>query len=202
MNETLGNFTETLTEHPVSALFSFLTDVLLTRFIFALSILFIGLILGYLVGRLLRKGMAELELNKLFRNLTGADVQIEQILANVVSTFVYIVTVLLVLAQLGIAKFVVNALSVFLILLFFTLIFLGVKDFIPNVIAGMRINRNGQYKVGQCIIVGRVRGTIKHIDMLEIIVETRGGDTMLIPTSYLLHEKVRIEKKTTGSHKK
>lgn len=194
MNETIVNITEQLTEHPVASLVDFLTETLLTRFVFALSVLFIGLIVGYLVGRLLKRGLAELELNKMARRMSGNDIQIEQIISNIVSTFIYVVTILLVLAQLGIEKFVVNALSIFLIVLFFTIIFLGVKDFIPNLIAGIRINRQGHFKVGQCIVVGRVKGTIKHIDFLEIIVETKTGDTMLIPTSYLLHEKVRVEK--------
>jgi len=195
MNHTIGNISSDIASNPISSLFTFLRDVLLTRFILALSILFVGLIIGYLAGRVLRKAMIELEINKLFRRLTGTDLQIEQIIANIVSTFIYIVTILLVLAQLGIETFVVNALSIFLILLFFTLIFLGVKDFIPNMIAGMRLNRHGRFKVGQCIVVGSIKGTIMHVDLLEFVIETKKGDTILVPTSYLLHEKVTIEKR-------
>jgi small-conductance mechanosensitive channel len=78
-------------------------------------------------------------------------------------------------------------------------IVLGVKDFIPNFLAGIHIMRNNVIKKGDRIRVKGTEGEIIQIELTEIKVKTKSGDIIFIPSSLFVKEefvKLRGKKKS------
>jgi len=68
--------------------------------------------------------------------------------------------------------------------------FLGIKDFIPNAMAGFFIQRKKEFRIGQRIRVKGMQGTIIEITLLETKIETKNGDIIFIPNSVLSRTEV------------
>ncbi len=170
------------------------SDILVTRFVVALTILFIGLLAGLIIGKILRKILVEIELNEIIRRALQIQIKADELISNFVSWGLYVLTVLLVLNQLGIASFVINAVSIFIILLAIVLVFIGLKDFVPNILAGLRLSKRDLFTVGDVVRVDRIEGVIEDISLLEVVLRTKSGDMMLLPTSYLIHSVIKVRK--------
>jgi hypothetical protein len=183
----------TLDQAIVSTYITQFEDIIVTKFVIALIILFIGLLAGLLIGKITLKLLRELDVNTLFKNYLGYDLKLDEVIAKGLTWLIYVITVLLVLYQLGVATFVVNAASIFIILLALVLITLSMKDFVPNFIAGLKISRRDLFTIGDQVRVDRFEGTIVDMELLEVLVETKGGDILMVPSSYLLHNVVRIK---------
>jgi small conductance mechanosensitive channel len=72
--------------------------------------------------------------------------------------------------------------------------FLGIKDFIPNAVAGFFIQHKKELKVGQKIKIKGMQGTITEITLLETKIETKTGDVIFIPNSVLSKTEVTYVK--------
>jgi small conductance mechanosensitive channel len=68
---------------------------------------------------------------------------------------------------------------------------LAIKDFIPNVFAGLFLHRKGFLKKGDNIIVKDVKGKIIYINLVETRVQTKEGDIIYIPNTLLTKSEVR-----------
>jgi hypothetical protein len=183
----------TLDQSTVTTYVSQFEDIIVTKFVIALIILFVGLLVGLLCGKIVRKLLKELEINTFFKNHLGLDIKLDEVLSTGLTWAIYVLTVLLVLYQLGVATFVVNTVSIFIIILAIVLITISMKDFVPNFIAGLRISRRDLFTIGDQVRVDRFEGTIVDIELLEVLVETKGGDILMVPSSYLMHNVVRIK---------
>jgi small-conductance mechanosensitive channel len=148
-------------------------------------ILLIGFVIGKLVGRLVQRLLHEIELNNLLHNITGLKISLEKFVADFITYFVYFVTVITALNQIGLTTTVLYIISGGVIILVIISIVLGIKDFIPNAIAGIVLYRKGELKVGDSIKTRNIEGKITKIDLVETCVETKSGDTIYIPNSLL-----------------
>jgi hypothetical protein len=183
----------TLDQTAVSTYLSQFEDVIVTKFVIALIILFIGLLVGLLIGKISLKLLRELDVNTLLKNYVGFDMKLDEVISKGLTWAIYVLTVLLVLYQLGVATFVVNTISIFIILLAIILVTISMKDFVPNFFAGLRLARRDFFTVGDIVRVDRFEGKIVDIELLEVLVETKAGDVLIVPSSYLLHNVVRVK---------
>ena len=130
-----------------------------TRFIVAIIILLIGFIIGRLLGKLTQKALHEVELNKILKK-ANIKIRLEEILSNFVTYFIYFVTIVMVLQHIGIATTILNMIAGAVILIIILSTFLGVKDFIPNAIAGIMIQSKKMIQIGEIIKVKGMQGEI------------------------------------------
>ena len=78
-------------------------------------------------------------------------------------------------------------------------ILLAIKDFIPNVIAGLVIHLSDHIRVGDKVTVNDIEGKVMAVNALETRLETKRGDTIYVPNSILTKTVV---KKKRGRRKR
>jgi len=175
------------------------------KFIVSIIILLIGFIVGRILGRIMYKILHSFEVNETFSELTGATLKIEEIADSFTTYFVYFITVVIVLQQIGIVSTVLHMIAAGIMVLIILSTFLGFKDFIPNAIAGFYIQSGKKFLVGQKIKVKGMQGKIIKITLLETKMETKNGDIILIPNSVLSKTEVVYvvaKKRKNGNGKK
>ena len=98
------------------------------------------------------------------------------------------------LNQIGLTTFVLNVLAAAFIVLIVVMLLLGIKDFIPNLIAGISLYRKGFIKVGSKIKVNNIRGKVVNMTLTETQLKTRSGDLINVPNSVLVKSVVSKKK--------
>lgn len=155
----------------------------------AVVILLVGLVIGLVVRKVLKKVLKEIELDKTIKKL-GKDYSLEKKISSLAAYLVYLITLFLVLEQLRVTSVVLYIILGAVLLLVGLTFFIGIKDFLPNLIGGIIVYRKG-YKVGRKIKVnGRVEGKIEKMGLLEMEVKTEKGDKIYVPNSLLIKSKV------------
>ena len=155
------------------------------RIITALIILLIGFIVAKVLSRLIERGLKEIRLNRMIREVSGIKVSVEEIISHFILYFVYFVSIIMALRHLGIATDVLNILSGVIILLIGVFILLSVKDFIPNVISGIFMHQKSTLKMGDTITFNEMTGKIIEMTLLDTKIKTAKGDILIIPNSSL-----------------
>ncbi|NQU78561.1 mechanosensitive ion channel [Candidatus Woesearchaeota archaeon] len=161
------------------------TSGLFYKFVVAIVLLLIGFIIGKILGRLLFKFLHSFEINENFSKITGTTLKIEEIAETFTTYFIYFITIVIVLQQIGLVTTILHMIAAGVILLIILSTFLGIKDFIPNAIAGWIVLNRKEFRVGQKIKVKGMLGKIIEITLLETKIETKNGDTIFIPNSVL-----------------
>ncbi|MBI2565073.1 mechanosensitive ion channel [Candidatus Woesearchaeota archaeon] len=165
----------------------------LTRIIVAIVIIFIGFIFGKLFGRLLHNFLHEAELNK-FVKKAGFKYCLEEALSKIVEWFVYFIAIVVAIDQLGLTVIILYIVSGAILLFFVIALFLGIKDFIPNVISGILAFKKEKIKAGNLIVIGDVEGKVELVGVLETKIITKNNDAIFIPNSLLYKKIVTIKK--------
>jgi small conductance mechanosensitive channel len=178
---------------------------LVSDIIVAVVLLLIGIVITKIIERVVAKVLHELELNKWLKK-AGVHFALEETIAAVVRYFLYFLVVVLALNQVGLTTTVLNIVALAIILLIVAALILGIKDFIPNFVAGIRVHRRGRVNVGDTIRIREIQGTVKEINLLDTRIQSAAGDVIFIPNSMLMKEAVfrysRSKKKYTKSKKK
>jgi small conductance mechanosensitive channel len=163
----------------------------------AVVLLLVGVIIAKLVERLVLKVLHELELDAWLKK-AGMKFALEQTIALIIRYFIYFITIIVALNQIGWSSFVVKTIAVAIGLLVLAAVLLGVKDFVPNFIAGLRIQRRGFVKQGDLIRVRDIEGEVMQVNLLDTRIKTVTGDVLFVPNSVLTkHEVLRHKRKKT-----
>ncbi len=174
------------------ALLSSLKEIVLpvfNRFVLALTVFFAGFVFGKLSGKFVEKLLHEVELDSLFQNVLGLRVRIEHIAGVFVSYFIYFITMIMALDQLGIKTQILNLLSLAFLSVIVISIFLGIKDVVPNIIAGIMLHYKQLIKIGDSISFRNTRGEVVHTTLTETRIQTPKGDVIFIPNRLLVNEE-------------
>ena len=155
-------------------------------------ILLVGLIIGLVVKKILKKVLHEIELDKTVNRL-GKDYSLENKLSQMAAYIIYFLALIIFLNQLGITSIILYLVAGIILLLLGATFLLGVKDFIPNFIAGITIYRKGNLAVGKKLTVNKISGKIVKMGLLEIEVETRKKDRIFIPNVLLVKSKFTLK---------
>jgi small-conductance mechanosensitive channel len=159
----------------------------------AIIILLIGFIIAKLVGRLVQRVLHEAELDNLLKK-AGAKASFELALAHISEYFVYFITIIFALNQLGITTFVLYVLAFGAVAVLVISVFLGMRDFIPNFMAGWYIYRRDLIKEKQNVKVNGVSGKVVKLSLLDTRIKTRKGDLIYMPNSVVIKSKI-VKKK-------
>jgi len=155
----------------------------------AIIILLIGFIIAKLIGRLIQRVLHEAELDHLLKK-AGAKASFELALAHIAEYFVYFLTIIFALNQLGITTFVLYILAIAAIAVLVISVFLGMRDFIPNFMAGWYIYRKDLIKEKQNVKINGVSGRVVKLSILDTRIKTRKGDLIYMPNSVVLKSKI------------
>lgn len=173
------------------SVFTLIGDFVVNSFFVALIILFLGFIIGRLVGKFIKKLLSDFDVDSLMRNALDVRFPLTDVISAVVTYLVYFVAVVMALDMLGVATQVLTVISLGVIALLVVLIILGIKDFIPNAIAGLSLHSRKFVAVGDVISVDTMRGRVAAITLVETQIKTSSGDLICIPNSYLMRHAVR-----------
>lgn len=169
-------------------------NVLINTIVAAVIVLLIGFIIGKVLGRLTQRGLNELEINRLMKK-AGLSFGLEEFLGHAVEYVIYFAAIIMALDQLGVTTivlyFIIGAIIIVLAITFL----LSIKDFIPNFIAGVRLNRKKVFKVGDTITVGSVSGRVKSFGLLETILVSKKKDIIHLPNASFFRQHVKISKR-------
>ncbi len=162
------------------------------KIIVAVVILLVGLTIGLLVKRILNKILHEIELDKIVKRL-GKSYSLEKRISDLAAYLIYFITLVIFLNQLGIASIVLYILVGAVLLLLGATFLLGIKDFIPNLVAGLMIYKKGYWKKGKKIKIDEIEGKIEKIGLVEMEIKTKKGDKIYLPNSLLIKSKVWLK---------
>jgi small-conductance mechanosensitive channel len=168
---------------------------IISKVALAVVILLCGLILGKLFGNLVRRILNEVQLDKHVRTTTKFKWSLEKGISNLVSYFIYLISIILCLNSLRLTTatlVIISTIIVFMITLSFLL---AIKDFFPNWISGMRIRFKKILSVGDEIQIKEVKGVITSIGFLETKLKTSTNDEVIIPNSIFSKRELVLRKK-------
>ncbi len=160
----------------------------------AVIILLLGFVIGRVLGKFTQKVLHELEVDRILKETAKIKVSIEKALAKFVAYFVYFIAVITALNQLGLTTTILHMVAGAVLIVIVLTIVLGVKDFIPNFLAGMHIQKKKKIKKGDVVSIRGTEGKIIGMDLTEIKLKTRKGDIIFFPNSLVIKEKV-VKKK-------
>lgn len=183
------NVSQLITEY-VSPFFS--------RFIVALLIFFMGVVIGRIADKLVQRALHEIELNLLVKKFTGMNMAVEEIIAHGLSFFIYLITVVLALRHMGLAAGVFYILMAGVIMVIVLSLFLTLKDFLPNALSGMQLLLSHKLQKGDHLSLLDMSGKVTEFNLLETHIKTKGGDTIAIPNSLLSKNVLVIKKRSYG----
>lgn len=159
----------------------------------AIAIILIGLVIGRFLGKLIKRVLHELDLNKTLSQ-KGIQSPVEQIISNIVQYLIYFIALIMALNQLGLTSRVFHIILILVLLLLIAFLILTIKDFLPNLMAGMFLLRRKHIKPGDKITVENIKGVIQEIDLIETKILTKSNDIMIVPNS-ILNKNIIIKKK-------
>ena len=159
----------------------------------AIIILLIGFIIAKLVGRLAQRVLHEAEFDALLKK-AGARVSFELALSQIAEYFVYFITIIFALNQLGITTFVLYILAFAAVAVLIVSVFLGMKDFVPNFIAGWYIYRKGLVKEGKYVKINGVSRKVVKLSLIDTRIKARNGDLIYMPNSVIIRSKITQKK--------
>jgi small conductance mechanosensitive channel len=172
---------------------SALVQPLYTKIILATIIVFLGLIVGKIVAKLVQKVLAELELDRGLLK-SGIGIRVESLLSSFLQYIIYILFGVWALETMGLGSVVLNIIAGGIVVIIIVSLLLGIKDFVPNAMAGVFIHMRGYLKKGDWVKVDTTEGHVLDVDIAETKIETKGGDVLFVPNAVFLRNKFLIKK--------
>ena len=174
---------------------------IITKAVIAVLILLIGLILGKLIGNLIRRALHEVKLDKHLRTVSGFKFSLEKGISTFVSYFIYFIAIIMALNSLGLTTAILNMISAAIIIIIVVSFILAVKDFFPNLMAGISIKNKKIFNEGDEIQIKEVKGKIVSIGFLETRMITIYKEEVIIPNSIFNKRQIIIRKKASAEKK-
>ena len=146
-----------------------LNDIVLRIIVFIIIIL-LGLVVSKVITNLVKKGMKEFEINKVFKR---AEIKYnpEKFLPSLSQYLIYLLTIIIALNAVGVTRIVLYIVVIILILSIISYIFISIKDLVPNWFAGFSVKK--KYKIGDNLKYKNIQGKVVHMNSVELQVQTK-----------------------------
>ena len=167
---------------------------ILTHLFGAILIGIIGFFLSKAFGKAAKHVVHSLELKKQFRK-AGISFNPETMAENVVKYLGFLGTFIVALNYLGITPVILNIIFIGVIIVIILTLFLTLKDFVPNIIAGIHLIAINKLKKGDSIKVKDVSGKVMEISLTETTLLSKAGNKIIIPNSTIMKEQITITPK-------
>lgn len=158
------------------------------KLIIGVVILLVGLVIGLLIKKVAEKILREVDYNGIMRKV-GITANAEKITGTLMSYIAYLITIVLLLDWWGITSIVFYLIVSGLMVLAILGIITGVKDVIPNLLAGFRVRKNKDFVKGKKIEVKSIKGVIEKVGYLEVILRTGKEDILYVPNAFFVKNK-------------
>jgi small-conductance mechanosensitive channel len=159
-------------------------------------ILIFGLIAAKVLTNIVRRIFRTIELNKVLNEYFNFNLDLDKHLVTFLKYLIYLVTIILMLNQLGIPSNILKWLLLGILILIILFIVLAFKDWLPNLIAGIYIISSRKLKAGELIDINGVKGRIIKVNLLETQIETNNKEVIFIPNANM--NKYYLVKKKNG----
>ena len=153
------------------------------KFFSAIIILFIGLIVAKIISKFVRKILQEMELNTHIRLFTGLRIPLDRYIGDIILTVGYFIAAYVTLQYLNLVGILLVVLIVIFGIIFLLSIFIGVRDFFPNLVSGMRLRDN--LSKGDRIYYKKMSLRIESIGYFETKLFTKEQDIIYFPNNQL-----------------
>ena len=161
----------------------------------SIVILIIGLIIGKFLSNLTKKILQELELDRVLKEQARIKLPLTQFISSIVKYVIYFIAIIAALNQLGLKSFILNSILVIIIVLLVIFMVLSLKDFIPNLVAGLFLYQKRNINPGEIIQVNNIEGEVLNITLFETKIRTKNHEIVYIPNSILTKSMVIKKKK-------
>lgn len=168
----------------------------LVNLLLAVVILLIGFVVARMAAKITERVLGEIELNRLLKNSTRIDVSAEQFITSTVRYLIYFFVIIMALNQIGLTTTILYIISSAIILILIVSFILALRDFIPNMFAGLSIQKKGFITKGDRIHFRDVEGTIEYLNLVETRIKTDKGDIISVPNALLAKHEI-VKKKGT-----
>jgi len=161
----------------------------------SILILLIGLIIGRFSGKIIRKVLSKFEVNAVLKKESGIKIPFEEFISISIKYIIYFIALIIALNQLGLTTTIFYIILTIIFILMGIFVILAIKDFLPNIIAGLMLHQKDFIKAGDKIKVKGVKGKIMHISLTETKIKTKDNDTIFIPNVAMIkNEVVKLKK--------
>ncbi|MBD3202752.1 mechanosensitive ion channel [Candidatus Woesearchaeota archaeon] len=172
----------------------FLRAGLISKIIVSFFIFFIGFTIGKFLEKLIASALNEIELNEIVKSISGVYIDLISPISKITSYIIYVISLLMALNHLGVADVIIYVLLGSLFLLLISFFLLSLRDFLPNVLAGIYIYRKKYLKMGSKIKIGTTKGEIVKINLTNVHLKNKKQDLFVIPFRAFLNSEVQIIK--------
>ena len=190
-------------EETLNAPLSFLRNAfneVMINILVAMLIFFIGFIFGRLLGKIIKKVLRHMNLDFFVRKTIGIKFSLEDLISGIVSYFIYIISFIMALNQLGLSTAILQMVIGGAIIVIAISIILSIKDFLPNVMAGMVLREKSFITENDIIKIKDIEGKVIELGLIETIIQNKHGDRIFIPNivftkNELINYKPKTKKK-------
>ena len=169
--------------------FTEIYSTVIIKIVVALIIILIGFIVGKIVGKIAYKLLNEINLNNFFHKATGLNFKPDLIISKGI-TYLIDFFVIIIAVDSSFTPTLIYIISASIIVIIVFSIIIGIKDLIPNVIAGLSLYRKSNFNIGDRIEINNHKGMIDKITLIETIIKKKNGDLLYIPNTELIRVKV------------
>ena len=162
----------------------------------------IGAIITKVVVDFLSKFLRRDDIRKVITKL-GYDEPVIELILIIVRYIFYFITFIIALSQFGFARFVLDIVIIMIALFLVILVLFSLKDFIPNVAAGVYLSSFKSINKGDILRIGEYFGKVVNMDIVSITLEDENGRLLIIPNANVVKKEIiKIPPKKSKKRKK
>ncbi len=160
----------------------------------AIVILIVGLIIGRFISNLTRKILNELEFDRILKEQARIKLPTTELISSIIKYVIYVIAIVLALNQVGLRSFILNIILTIIIVLLIIFMVLSLKDFIPNLVAGLFLHQKRNIQPGDFLQVNNIEGEVLSITLFETRIKSKNNEIVYIPNS-LLTKNIVVKKR-------
>ncbi len=171
----------------------FVTEILsraVTNLVLATIILLLGFIFGRIAGSFSKKALGEIGLNRLIYNFVGLSFSLENLISAFITYFIYFMAIVLALNQFGASELFFNIIAFSIGFVVLLSMLLALKDFFPNLAAGIAIGRKSMLRKGDNVSIDGIEGKVLEVGFYMTKIESGKKEIVFIPNSTVIKSKV------------
>jgi len=180
--------------------YSIMLYPVVTKIIFAIIILLLGLIIGRAAGKISQKMLHGIELNRLLRKILSTKNDFERGMSLLIEFAIYLVTIIWALQVFSFAKPLLYVLAIAFVVVVFLSIIIVARDFFPNALAGIVIRKRKAIAKGDKIKMKNLEGIVVEVMINAIKIETNDKDLLYIPNVTILEDGIEIVHTRNSKH--
>ena len=149
-------------------------------FAVAVIIMLAGFIISKIVGKIVKRVLANVELNKVLAKAKFTPMS--DAVGGIVEYVLYFATLLVALQQFGLANITVWIVGIIAAIVIIFSLTLTARDFIPNAVVGLFIRKRLNAKLGKQVQIGMISGKLVHVGAVNSTI--RSKDEYCVPHLY------------------